>query len=103
MSGYLEAHGDTMTVDLVVSNERELHADRQRIIHTNVWWNGSEWVDIDNAARAYHQLVRALNRNSYPDLHGVDLLKVDFHGLVRKELAEANLIAGRDALAGLSL
>lgn len=100
MSGYLDAHGDTMTIDLVVSNERKLYEQLQTILD-GIQWDGQTWHGIDNAARDYRRMVRVLPRDLYTDLKGVDLDKVDFHGLIRSELGERNLYEGRDFDAGL--
>jgi hypothetical protein len=112
-SGYLAAHGDTMTVDLVVSNHRQLYEHRAAIVNHIAWhdmsgdganplarsyWDAS---DIDRAAAAYRELVNGLSRRGYTDLIGVNLNRVDWHGLIRSELAEINLAAGRRHDAGI--
>lgn len=101
MSGYLYAHGDTMTVDLVISNHREPY-DAVQAILDRVQWDGQTWQGIDTAARDYRRLVRGLSHRTYSDLQGIDLDRVDFHGLVKSDLGERNLQAGRAFDAGLS-
>lgn len=94
MSGYLVAHGHTMTVDLVVSNERELY-DRYQIILDGVesavddgMSLGDHTTQIETAAADYRAMVRGLDRRKYSDLVGVNLDKVDWFGLIRSDLSE---------------
>jgi hypothetical protein len=100
MNGYLAAHGDTMTVDLVVSNERPLYAERQRIVSA-VQWDGQSWCGVDGAAEAYRRMVGGLDRRTYIDMAGVDIDKVDFHRLICAALGEVNLRNNRAYEAGM--
>lgn len=101
MSGYLYAHGDTMTVDLVVSNNRDPYEAYQAILDA-VQWDGQAWQGIEAAAGQFRKMVRGLSHRTYSDLQGIDLDRVDFHGLVKSDLGERNLLAGRAFDAGLS-
>ena len=101
MSGYLYAHGDTMTVDLVVSNNREPYEAYQSVLN-RVEWDGQTWQGIESAAAEYRRLVRGLSHRTYSDLQGIDLDRVDFHGLIKSDLGECNLQAGREFDAGLT-
>src|SRR5690606_20190470 len=105
ISGYLEAHGPTATVDLVVSNTYETYKAVQHIIDRTAWWDDddSTWNDIDKAATEYRAMVGAIDRHAdgMTDLVGIDYNEVDFQQLIRNELIERNLMDGRDGEAGL--
>ncbi|AAN01746.1 hypothetical protein P755_gp125 [Mycobacterium phage Quink] len=105
MSGYLEEHGPTATVSLVVNNTYETYKAVQYVIDRVTWWDDDDdtWNDIDKAAAEYRAIVESINRRAdgMQDLIGIDYNEVDFHQLVRDELAERNVIEGRNGEAGL--
>ena len=108
MTGYNIAHGDTAAVKLDLDNNRE--AREQVIGRINHWvkWNGSAWIGVPRAADSLLALAQQLarkvetDRNSYAEIRDADLSTVDWISIVGDDLAERNIEAGRDDLAGLT-
>lgn len=102
MSAYSEAHGAEAAVDLVVANDRAARETFLSILEAHcVFTEAGGWTGLDNAAEKYSAFLKASPLRSDPDLAGVDLDAVDYRDLVRSELQEINLQAGRSQLAGL--
>lgn len=101
MSAYSTAHGPEAAVDLVVANDRAgLELTRALIDAACVFTEG-RWTGIEAAATQYQQFLSSSPLRHNSDLEGVDLTAVDYGRLVRSELEERNLEAGRPQYAGL--
>ena len=101
MSAYSTAHGAEAAVDLVVANDRAGRESTQNLILAACAFVDGQWTGIDAAATQYQQFLSSSPLRHNSDLDGVDLNAVDYAALVRSELEERNIEAGRPQYAGL--
>lgn len=104
MTGYNEAHGDTAAVKLILDNTREYRDTVIERIDSFVRWTGSTWVGVPRAAESirYYTQTIAGKADAADEIRDADLSAVNWTAIVSDDLAERNLEAGRDALAGLT-
>lgn len=101
MSAYSTAHGPEAAVDLVVANDRHGLETTQALIAEVCEFVDGRWVGVDVAAARYQRFLLGSPLRYDGDLRGVDLDAVDYVALVRSELEERNVEAGRPQHAGL--
>ncbi len=106
MTGYNQAHGDTEAVRLDLCNDQQLYAGYTRCVEIANWDGpASRWVDVDAAQAALRDFVQAVQAGPREpvaaEIKDADLAAVDFMDLIRRELTQRNLDAGREGGAGL--